>query len=249
MGLVDLVEAFEKRVDACTTLDELVSILSEAGGEIGYNYCALTICDNFKQTEPRFRHYDTYPAAYAELFVAKGLYRFDPVLIAAQRRIGGIPWKRVGDFVPLHSNQAELLRQAAKQGLRDGYTIPANVPGEPCGAVSFGARRSCKLTVERRWCADCIGRIAFEASRRLRGLSVHPSLVPHLSNREVDCMRRLLLGETDKEAARALGISPGTVNDYMTTAFAKYRARTRTQLLALGLRDGQVSFCEDAFGD
>ena len=221
-------------------------ILADAGRELGFDYSAITLCDNFQQTAPRFAHLDTNPAAYAELFVAKRLYLFDPVLHAAQRRIGGIRWKRVGDIYPLQPNQSDLLRQAARQGLRDGYTIPANVPGEPCGAVSFGARRTCKLTIERRWCADCIGRTAFEATRRLRGLSAHPSLVPHLPNREVECLRRLLLGETDKQAARALGISPTTVKQYVDSARMKYRAHTRTQLLALALRDSQISFWGDS---
>lgn len=242
MGLVNLVEAFVKRADACTALHELAPPLGDAGREIGFDYFALTLCDNFQQSEPRFEHLDTYPAAYAEVFVARGLFRFDPALQLAQRRIGGFPWKRMGELMRLQPFQSELLRQAARQGLRDGYTIPANVPGEPCGAVSFGARRIVKLTAERRWCVDCIGRTAFEASRRMRGLSAHPSLVPRLPNREVECLRRLILGDTDKEVARALGISPDTVHDYVKSARDRYAARTRSQLLALALRDSQIAF-------
>lgn len=246
MGIVDLVEAFEKRVNACTALHELAPPLGDAGREIGFDYFALTLCDNLQQSTPRFKHLDSYPAAYAEVFVARGLYRFDPALQLAQRRIGGFPWKRIGELMPLKSFQSELLRQAAREGLRDGYTIPANVPGEPCGAVSFGARRTLRLTAERRWCADCIGRTAFEASRRLRGLSAHPSPVPHLNNRVIQCLRRLTLGETDKEVARLLGISPATVNDYVKMALRSYRARNRAHLVTLALRDSHVAFCEDS---
>lgn len=241
-GIVDIAETFERRADQCTAIDQLVPLLSDAGGEIGFDYVALTLCGNLRQTAPWFRHFDNYPAAYADVFVRRRLYRFDPVLHAAQRRIGGFGWRRIGDILPLHNVQTELLRQAAREGLRDGYTVPANVPGEPCGAVSFGARVARRMSSERRWCADTIGRTAFEASRRLRGLAVHPALAPHLNNREVQCLNRLMLGDSDKEVARALAISPETVRQYVKRARATYRARTRTQLIALALRDAQIAF-------
>ena len=227
-------------------MEQLLPILHDASGEIGFNHVALTLCSNLHQTAPWFRHFDTYPAVYADVFVRRRLYRFDPVLHAAQRRISGFAWRRVGDIIPLRDGQTELMRQAAREGLRDGYTVPANVPGEPCGAVSFGARLVRSMTPERRWCADCLGRTAFEASRRLRGLSALPSPVPHLNNREVQCLNRLMLGDSDKEVARALDISPETVRQYVKKARGTYRARTRAHLVALALRDSQIAFGGEA---
>jgi LuxR family quorum-sensing system transcriptional regulator CciR len=242
VSTLDLLEEFAKRTDACTTLGELVPLLGDACREIGFDYFALTFCDNLRQTAPRFAHLDNYPPVYAEVFVGQRLWCFDPILHAAQRRIGGFEWKNVGDILALRSGQAELLARAAGEGLRDGYTIPANVPGEPCGAVSFAASREHRLTDERRMSADWIARTAFEASRRLRGLSAGPSRVPHLNNREVQCLRRLACGESDKEVARALGISPETVRQYVKMARSSYAARTRAELVALALRDGQIAF-------
>lgn len=239
MGIVELVESFERCCDACATLAELAPILADAGRELGFDWFALTLCDNLRQSEPRFDHLDNYPAVYAEHFVARRFYRFDPILLRAQRRIGGFVWSAI---TGLDSDERAAMAVAAGEGLRDGYTVPANVPGEPCGAVSFAARRECALTEERRICADCLARTAFEASRRLRGLTSLKSPVPHLNNREVQCLRRLALGETDKQVARALGISPETVRQYVKMARASYSARTRAQLVALALRDSQIGF-------
>lgn len=240
--LLGILEEFERRVGLCAAMGELVPLLRDAGGEIGFDYVALTLCDNLRQSAPRFVHFDNYPSAYAEVFVGQALYRFDPILQLAQRRVGGFGWKQIGDLQRLKNGQADILDRAAREGLRDGYTVPANVPGEPCGTVSFGARSLFDLTTERRWFVDCIGRIAFEASRRIRGLSAPPSPVPHLNNREVQCLRRLMLGDSDKEVARALGISPETVRQYVKRARTNYRARTRTQLIAMALRDSQILF-------
>ena len=239
MSIADLAEDFARRADDCRALQELVPLIGDAGREIGFDHFALTICDNLRQTAPRFGHLDNYPPAYAEVFVAKGFFRFDPILLHAQRRIGGFAWETVGGMAP---HQRELLERAAREGLRSGYTVPANVPGEPCGAVSFGSRRACSLTSEKCCLADFIARTAFEASRRLRGLSTLPSPVPHLATREIQCLRRLALGESDKQVARALGISPETVRQNVKTARQSYHAHTRAQLIALALRDSQILF-------
>lgn len=239
MGFVDLAEEFVARTASCGSHEELRPLVGDAGREIGFDYFAMTWCDNLRQTDPRFGHLDTYPPAYAEIFVAKGLYRFDPILLHAQRRIGGFGWEHIRDLTP---QQRALLDRAAREGLRTGYTVPANVPGEPCGAVSFASRRSRTLSLENCYYADFIARTAFEASRRLRGLSAAPSLVPHLATREIQCIRRLALGETDKQVARAFDISPDTVRQYVKSARQSYRARTRAQLIALSLRDSQILF-------
>jgi DNA-binding CsgD family transcriptional regulator len=244
MGVEHLIEQFADSADRCVSLAELAVLAGDGAREIGFDYFAMTFCDNLRQSAPRFEHLDNYPAAYAELFVARRLYQLDPILHAAQRRIGGFPWDIAGEIVPVARSQSDFRERAAREGLRDGYTVPANVPGEPCGAVSFATRQAMELTPVKRSCADCLGRIAFEASRRLRGLSCLSAPVPHLNAREVQCLRRLRMGEIDKEIARALGISPETVRQYIKMSRTSYHARTRAQLIALALRDAQILFEE-----
>jgi len=249
MGIIALIEQFARRLERCTTLAEVAAVLGDAARELSFEFFAITFCDNLRQTAPRFSHLDNYPAVYAEVFIAKKLYRIDPMLHLAQRRIGGIPWDRVGDYYPLQSSHNDLLKRAAREGLRDGYTVPANIPGEPCGAISFASRRVRKLTPERRFGADSIGRMAFEATRRLRGLSAEPVSAPYLNAREVETVRHLAMGEIDKQIARALGISPDTVRQYVKMARATYGATTRAHLVAKALRDSQILFDEDLLSE
>jgi LuxR family quorum-sensing system transcriptional regulator CciR len=244
-----MIEQFIVPVQRCATMDQLKTEVGDAAGEIGFDFFAITFCDNLRTARPRFQHLDNYPLVYAERFVANHLYREDPILHAAQRRIGGFAWKRVGDILPLKPAHSDILDSAAREGLRDGYTIPANVPGEPCGAVSFASRQTGRLTQASCWCADAIGRTAFQVTRELRGLCTDPPRAPHLNTREIQTMRRLTIGESDKQIARALGISPETVRQYVKMARAAYGARTRTELVVRALRDGHIRFDEDCGED
>ena len=81
------------------------------------------------------------------------------------------------------------------------------------------------------------------AARRLRPAA--PLARPHLSRRELECLRLAALGKTDWEIARILGLSPHTARQYLKRARAAYDSVNRTQLVVYGLRDAWISF-EDA---
>jgi DNA-binding NarL/FixJ family response regulator len=60
-----------------------------------------------------------------------------------------------------------------------------------------------------------------------------------LSGREVEVLGRISLGESNKEAARSLGISPSTVRAHLENIFRKLGCTTRAaatlKALTLGL--------------
>jgi DNA-binding NarL/FixJ family response regulator len=70
------------------------------------------------------------------------------------------------------------------------------------------------------------------------GPRVQPLVVP-LSDRELDVLRRLAEGESNREIAGALFLAEGTVKNHVTNVLAKLGARDRTQAAlrarALGL--------------
>ncbi len=69
-----------------------------------------------------------------------------------------------------------------------------------------------------------------------------PAPLEPLSEREVAILRLMAEGLSDKEIARDLALSPGTVRTYNTAIYAKLDAKRRTEAVAraraLGLLDG-----------
>jgi LuxR family quorum-sensing system transcriptional regulator CciR len=90
-----------------------------------------------------------------------------------------------------------------------------------------------------------IGVRAFKKARRLRGSQRDASAVPHLSPRELQCLRLVAAGKSDWEIGKIIGISEETAHQYVKRARAAYGVVTRAQLVVEGLRTGRISF-EDA---
>ncbi|MET0272573.1 MAG: response regulator transcription factor [Phenylobacterium sp.] len=53
-----------------------------------------------------------------------------------------------------------------------------------------------------------------------------------LTGQEVRVLERLAAGQSNKEIARALGLSPNTVKTHLANLFAKLQVRRRTQAIA-----------------
>jgi DNA-binding NarL/FixJ family response regulator len=69
---------------------------------------------------------------------------------------------------------------------------------------------------------------------------VPPSQRFGLSEREVEVLRHLCEGKSNKEIGRALNISPLTVKTHLQSIFAKLGASDRSQAVAIALRSGVV---------
>jgi DNA-binding CsgD family transcriptional regulator len=58
-----------------------------------------------------------------------------------------------------------------------------------------------------------------------------PLDLPRLSPRQSETLQRLMLGESEKEAAVALGISPGTLHCYVKEIYRAFAVNSRCELL------------------
>ncbi|HEY6542948.1 MAG TPA: helix-turn-helix transcriptional regulator, partial [Ktedonobacteraceae bacterium] len=62
----------------------------------------------------------------------------------------------------------------------------------------------------------------------------------HLTNRELDVLRLVAEGHTDREVAEALVISPRTVNRHLSNVFVKLDVPGRAAAVAYAIRQGLV---------
>ena len=237
-----LSDRFAEATESCEELAQLRNLLAEAALELGFHHFALL--DHASLVGGRgLVRLDNYPHGWVSELVACGYAADDPVHLASRCSNMGFRWGDLGSLISLERRHRRILSRSRYHGLGDGFTVPANVPGEPGASCSFAVRAGSELPVARLNCAELVGAHALRAARRLRRFKPPPR--PRLSRRELECLRLVARGKTDWEIATILGLSTHTVRQYVKRARAAYGAVSRTQVVAYGLRDGWLSF-EDA---
>jgi LuxR family quorum-sensing system transcriptional regulator CciR len=238
-----LVDRFADEASACRTLPSLHALLADTSRELGFDHFALVHHASIETADAAYFKLHNYPEDWVEELLTSGLGGDDPVHLASRRVNTGFNWQDLGGIIHLTDRHKAILTRGRRFGLDGGFTVPANVPGEPSGSCSFAVRQVRDLPSHRLKCAELIGAHAFEAARRIRNLTKRPQR-PHLSRREIQCLRLVGLGKTDWEIATILGIGVETVRQYVKRARAAYDVVSRTQLVVHGLRDNWLSFEE-----
>jgi LuxR family quorum-sensing system transcriptional regulator CciR len=239
-----LVDRFAAEAAACDDRGGLLALLGDAAAELGFDYFALLHHCSLTGSAGSSLRLDNYPESWAEELVGSELAADDPVHSASRRSNAAFAWTELDAIVPLGPRHKAILDRSRRHGIGPGFTVPANVLNEPSGSCSFAVRAGRDLPRRRLLCAELVGTHAFRAARRIFKLP-RPDRRPHLSRREIECLRLVAAGKTDWEAARILGIGLETARQYVKRARAAYDVVTRTQLVVHGLRDEWLTF-EDA---
>ena len=243
--MFERVGAFVEDVSSAGTQAELRTILLDISRELGFAHFALSHhVDLRSSSEPAIRIHN-YPEEWERYYDRHHLGRTDAVHRACQTTAVGFAWSQLPRMIPLTRRDHRILEAAARQGLGEGFTVPAHVPGEVNGSCSFLTARGRFLQAEHLATAQLVGAFAFEAARRLLKREQQKLSDPaRFSERERDCLIWIARGKSDSEIATILGISPETVHQYVKHARANYDAVSRSQLVAHALFSGTISFMD-----
>jgi LuxR family transcriptional regulator, quorum-sensing system regulator CciR len=245
MGTFEQAEAFLRDVSATSTEDELSEALSVVSRELGFTYFALTHhVDIRRAPQPAIRLHN-YPDEWVQYYDENSLGVSDPVHRASHLTSVGFVWSRIPDMIALTPRDHEILARGQGQGIGDGFTIPANVPGETHGSCSFANPAGRSLREEDLPLAQLVGAFAFEAARRLwRVRSPVAALPPKLTDRQRECILWVARGKSDWEISRILGVQHETVVRHLKQARERYGVAKRTMVAVHALFDGSISFTD-----
>ena len=237
-----LVSEFRDAAGLATTLPDLVKLTESVAAELGFEFVAILHSSSLCRRSAGFIRFDNYPVDWERHLVGRGRKLVDPVLLIARRRVCAFRWADELATARLSDEQLEILAEAARRGIKEGVTVPANVPGEPEGSITFATRRTRVIRPDRVFIADAIGRVAFEGARRITGFVDRPANLPHVSGRVRECIFWIAQGKTDQDVATILGIGLETVRTYIKSAFRYLDVTTRAQLVHEALRVGVIDF-------
>ncbi|TPG21786.1 LuxR family transcriptional regulator [Sphingomonas koreensis] len=239
-----MVLRFMRIVEAVANADDLSSAMIAVTAELGFQYFALSHHVDVVAAAGRAIRLHNYPANWADYYDARALGVSDPVHRASHVTSTGFRWSTMAAMIPLTAEDRRMLALGREQGIGDGFTVPANVPGEARGSCSFANEAGRPIAVEMLPLAQLAGAFAFEGARRLwtaRGHVPTPP-PPGLTDRQRDCVMWAARGKGDWEIGRILGISEETVARHIKQGCARYGVNKRTLLAIRTLYDGTLIF-------
>ena len=236
------VEAFVRDIQAVGSEDELAAALADIAGDLGFRFFALTHHVDVRDQNGTVRLHN-YPAGWEEWFDEQHLGATDPVHRASHVTSVGFSWSKLDRMIQVTDQDRRILELARSEGIGDGFTIPAHVPGEAHGSCSFATAAGESLMEERLPLAQLVGAFAFEAARRISRakLLVCP---PRLTDRQRECVIWAARGKTDWEISVILGVSQETVIQHLKQARERYGVGKRTLLAVHALFDGTIAFLD-----
>src|SRR3546814_9144383 len=117
----------------------------------------------------------------------------------------------------------------------DGLTVPAQIPGDAHGSVSFAWRPGCAAEPDALQFARMIGGAAFEAADSIANPD-RMHIGPRLTNRQRQCLIRAAQGNPIWRIGRHLELSPDTVREHL-------RSEEHTSELQSLMRISYAVFC------
>jgi len=245
MRLHELSLQFASLVEAAGDADELGRVLRAITRDLGFQYFAVTHHVDVLAAGERAIRLHNYPAQWADYYDAQALGVSDPVHRASHVTSVGFRWSQMPRMIPLTAHDRRILALGREQGIGDGFTVPANVPGEAHGSCSFASEADRPIQEAMLPIAQLAGAFAFEAARRLwSGRGKRDEQTPQLTDRQRDCVLWVARGKGDWEIARILGVSEETVARHIKQACERYGVNKRTLLAIRTLFDGTLSFSD-----
>lgn len=236
------VDAFVRDVRELETEEALASALADVSRDLGFRYFALTHHVDVRRSSAAIRIHN-YPDGWAEWFDDQALGTVDPVHRATNVTSVGFAWSNLPEMIALTPKDRQVLELARRQGIGEGFTVPAHVPGEAHGSCSFACVAGERFADEHLPLLQLVGAFAFEAARRMRRNRVSSGPV-QLTDRQRECVMWAARGKSDWEIARVLGVSEATVGEHLRHAYERYGVGKRTLVTVHALFDGTIGFLD-----
>jgi DNA-binding CsgD family transcriptional regulator len=175
-----------------------------------------------------------WPESFRKFYVSSGLIQRNPLVDALRRRHLPFTWSELRRDRRLSLLGSEALQKCADNGWTEGLAVPIPRGDRRFGLVSLACQRRC-FSAEEKSLLTMLSLCFHERMRNLApkyGFALPPV---GLSDREIECLRLIARGATDRDIGHSLGISSLTVHEYIEKAKKKLKVSTRTEAIAIAV--------------
>jgi len=245
MSCLAITDPFLRAVRTITTTNELTTLMEAVSREMGWRHYALIHHDDLRVARPDRVDLKDYPAAIADRLIGQRRFRRDPIIRGCIFADSAFLWSDLHRLIHLDRQDRESFELGAREGLNEGITVPYTRLGDCMGSCTFAGMQRPQNAGRYLGPAQMIGIFAFQAARRLlSGPGAGPVSNPRLHPRPRDCVVLAGRGYSNKEIARALALTPRTVDGYLTEARRLFDAHDRTELVVSAVLAGEIDLSE-----
>lgn len=180
-----------------------------------------------------------WPESWQRFYFGSSLIERDPLVENIGRYGRPFTWSDLRADRLLAQLGTEGLEAAAEAGWRDGLAVPLPRGGSRYGIVSLVARDI--IPDEHRHEMTSLS-LAFHQAimplARRDGFAQPPC---GLSPREIEALKLVVAGRSDRQIAEALGIAVTTAHEHVERAKRRLTAKTRAELAAVAVSLGIVT--------
>lgn len=236
----DLLPAL-RNVNSDTELSRLMDAIAK---ELGFRFWALIHHDDLRCPCLERVNLMDYPSGAVHRIVEECRFRRDPIVRGSLYAGGAFIWSQINQIIVLDRYDHTAFECGAKEGLNEGITVPYRIMGECPGSCTFAGTRYPEKAERLIGLVQMIGVFAFQSARRLAGNAPICAAPIRLHPRLRDCVVLAGRGLSNKEIARALGITPRTVDGYLTEAYRLFDVHGRTELVVSAVLAGEIGLHE-----
>lgn len=233
---------------------ELDRLISDISRDMGFDFYALIHHVDLARYSPDLEHLENgellalwnYPESWVEIYQERNIVANDPVLMASQRTNVGFAWDDIEDLIKITPAHRAITEDTRRAGLANGFTVPANVPGELKGSCSFAVKTGRILPEKNLIMAQAVGAFAFQAARAMVAkANMNASTPPkRLGDRQLECIALMARGKSDWEIGSILGIAENTVRRHIALAKKHYDVASRFQIAMRAIFEEKITIYE-----
>ena len=234
--VADDVYSFATAIWDCKSLDACAALFRKTIVRYGFDSFASGEVDAIERSRSMF-YIVNWPKRMLDFYVASGYVSRDPLLDEIKRLGAPFTWSALLGDRFLSRAGREMLGRMADEGWTEGLAVPFPRGENRFGLVNIVGSRGLLHQHEKDG-LSIIAMCLHEQARRIGPTLGVALALSALSLRELDALRLVARGHSDKQIAVVLGIAQSTAHEHVEAAKHKLNVKNRAEAAAVGVSLG-----------